>query len=125
MGQERDRFILGAAFSFGVGDLLVPGIFTHLFEGVDNPNKGLKGLFDSITIILSTPCKLALLFRTRSSPDPCPVLIAGVVACVLNLILPQERHTATAAAEAAREPVAPSPDLERGSDGEKERRDVI
>lgn len=54
---RRDRFVLAAALSFGVGDLLVPGIFTHLFEGVDHPNKGLQGFFDSITIILSTPCE--------------------------------------------------------------------
>ncbi|KAI0089343.1 Xanthine/uracil permease [Irpex rosettiformis] len=70
---RRDRFILAAALSFGVGDLLVPGIFTHLFEGVNHPNKGLQGLFDSITIVLSTP-----------------FLVAGIVAAVLNLILPQE-----------------------------------
>ncbi|KAI0650625.1 Xanthine/uracil permease [Trametes meyenii] len=70
---RRDRFVLAAAFSFGIGDLLVPGIFTHLFEGVASPNKGLQGLFDSITIVLSTP-----------------FLISGLVALVLNLILPQE-----------------------------------
>lgn len=54
---RRDRFVLAAALSFGFGDLIVPGIFTHLFDGVQNPNKGLQGLFDSITIILSTPCE--------------------------------------------------------------------
>lgn len=54
---HRDRFILAAATSFGVGDLLVPDIFTHLFDGVRNPNKGLQGLFNSVTIVLSTPCK--------------------------------------------------------------------
>ncbi|KIP02253.1 hypothetical protein PHLGIDRAFT_130842 [Phlebiopsis gigantea 11061_1 CR5-6] len=70
---RRDRFVLAAALSFGVGDLLVPDVFTHLFDGVNHPNKGLQGLFDSITIILSTP-----------------FLVAGVVAAVLNLILPQE-----------------------------------
>ena len=53
---RRDRFVLAAALSFGLGDLLVPGIFTHLFDGVDNPSSGLEGLFNSITIILSTPC---------------------------------------------------------------------
>lgn len=53
---RRDRFVLAAALSFGVGDLLVPGIFVHLFDGVRNPGKGLQGLFDSITIVLSTPC---------------------------------------------------------------------
>ena len=56
---RRDRFILAAAMSFGIGDLLVPTIFTHLFDGVNNPNKGLQGFFDSITIVLSTPCKSA------------------------------------------------------------------
>ncbi|KIY68433.1 xanthine/uracil permease [Cylindrobasidium torrendii FP15055 ss-10] len=71
---RRERFILAGALSFGLGDLLVPDIFEHLFEGVNNPNKGLTGLFDSITIILSTP-----------------FLSAGLVACVLNLILPAEQ----------------------------------
>lgn len=54
---RRDRFILAAALSFGVGDILVPDIFTHLFDGVNSPSSGLQGLFDSITIVLSTPCK--------------------------------------------------------------------
>ncbi|KAJ7253995.1 permease family-domain-containing protein [Mycena rebaudengoi] len=30
---RRDRFVLSAALSFGIGDLLVPGLFTHLFDG--------------------------------------------------------------------------------------------
>ncbi|PPQ75313.1 hypothetical protein CVT26_015292 [Gymnopilus dilepis] len=71
--SRRERFILSAALVFGIGDLLQPGIFEHLFDGVKNPNKGLQGLFDSITIILSTP-----------------FLSAGIVAAVLNLILPPE-----------------------------------
>ena len=54
---RRARFVLAAALSFGLGNLLVPTIFTHLFDSVSNPNKGLQGLFDSITIILSTPCE--------------------------------------------------------------------
>jgi xanthine/uracil permease len=54
---RRDRFVLAAALSFGVGDLLVPGIFTHLFDGVNHPNKALQGFFDSIMIVLSTPCE--------------------------------------------------------------------
>ncbi|KAG1823974.1 permease family-domain-containing protein [Suillus subaureus] len=70
---RRDRFILAAALSFGIGDLLVPDIFTYLFDGVDNPSKGLQGLFESITIVLSTP-----------------FLVSGIVALVLNLILPQD-----------------------------------
>jgi uracil-xanthine permease len=70
---RRDRFILAAALSFGVGDLLVPDIFTYLFDGVNNPNKGLEGLIESITIVLSTP-----------------FLVSGITALVLNLILPQD-----------------------------------
>ena len=67
---RRDRFVLAAAFSFGIGDLLVPDIFTHLFDGVANPNKGLQGLFDSITIILSTPCE-------PPSQDPRTFIVAN------------------------------------------------
>lgn len=70
---RRDRFVVAAAFSFGIADMLVPGIFTHLFNGVDNPSPGLQGLFDSITIILTTP-----------------FLVAGIVASIVNLILPEE-----------------------------------
>ncbi|KAI6146267.1 permease family-domain-containing protein [Pisolithus tinctorius] len=80
---RRDRFILAAAMSFGFGNLLVPNIFTYLFQGVRNPNSGLQGLFNSITIILSTPCE----YRTFTVPI---FLLAGLVAVILNLILPQE-----------------------------------
>ncbi|KAJ7243214.1 xanthine/uracil permease [Mycena rebaudengoi] len=73
---RRDRFVLAAALSFGVGDLLGPGLFTHLFDEVNNPNNALQGYFNSITIILSTPCV---------------VLAAGIVAVILNLILPKEQ----------------------------------
>lgn len=72
---RRERFVLGAALAFGFGNLLKPDIFTHLFDGVKNPNSGLQGLFDSITIVLSTP-----------------FLAGGVVAAVLNLILPREQE---------------------------------
>lgn len=55
--SRRDRFVLAAALSFGVGNLLRPDIFTYLFERISNPGTGLRGLFDSITIVLSTPCE--------------------------------------------------------------------
>ncbi|KAI5893061.1 Xanthine/uracil permease [Schizophyllum commune H4-8] len=71
--SRRDRFVLAAAMSFGIGYILAPEIFTHLFDGVDNPSSGLQGLFDSITIVLSTP-----------------FLSAGLIAVVLNLLLPEE-----------------------------------
>lgn len=53
---RRERFVLAAALGVGLGNLLVPGIFLHLFDRVEGVGKGLKGLFDSITIVLSTPC---------------------------------------------------------------------
>ena len=90
---RRDRFVLAAALSFGVGDLLVPNIFTHLFDGVRNPNKGLTGLFDSITIVLSTPCEI-LVQKARICVLMITffllVLSSGIVAVILNLLLPQE-----------------------------------
>ncbi|KAJ7758329.1 permease family-domain-containing protein [Mycena metata] len=70
---RRDRFVLAAALSFGIGDLLVPQLFTHLFDRVKNPNSALQGFFDSITIVLSTP-----------------FLAAGIVGVILNIILPRE-----------------------------------
>lgn len=58
---RRARFILATALAFGVGNLLVPGWYSHLFEGVHNVNSGLQGLFNSITIVIETPCA-SLLF---------------------------------------------------------------
>ncbi|KZP18862.1 xanthine/uracil permease [Athelia psychrophila] len=37
---RRDRFVLAAALAFGLGDLLVPGIFTHLFDRVHGGSGG-------------------------------------------------------------------------------------
>jgi hypothetical protein len=68
---RRDRFVLAAAMSFGIGDLLAPQMFTHLFDGVNNPNSALEGFFNSITIILSTPCKFRFVFQLAI---PHPVL---------------------------------------------------
>ncbi|CAK5272465.1 unnamed protein product [Mycena citricolor] len=81
---RRDRFILASALSFGVGDLLVPTLFTNLFNGVNHPNAALQGFFNSITIILSTP-----------------FLAAGIVAVILNLILPRDDSEPTALLEPA------------------------
>lgn len=89
---RRDRFILGAALSFGVGNLLVPKFFTELFNGISNPNSGLQGVFNSITIILSTPCMWTTEKHLTQYWDFVffLVLAAGIVAVILNLILPQE-----------------------------------
>ncbi|KZO96903.1 xanthine/uracil permease [Calocera viscosa TUFC12733] len=70
---RRDRFIVAAAFSFGIADLLVPTFWTYLFAGVTNASPGLQGFLNSISIILTTP-----------------FLIAGITALILNLIIPME-----------------------------------
>ena len=54
---RKDRFVLAAAASFGFGNMLVPKWATYLFERVESPGSGLQGLFNSIIIVLSTPCK--------------------------------------------------------------------
>lgn len=69
---RRDRFVLAAALSFGIGDLLVPDIFTHLFDGVHGVSKGTQGLLSSITIVLSTPCEWG--FLSSAEWDGCRCL---------------------------------------------------
>jgi len=64
---RRNRFTLAAAMSFGIGNLLAPEWYTHLFDGVTNRTAGLQGLFDSITIILSTPCTFHAVLYTGNS----------------------------------------------------------
>jgi hypothetical protein len=54
---RKERFVLAASLSFGMGNLLAPGWFEHLFDGVTSTSKGLNGFLSSITIILSAPCK--------------------------------------------------------------------
>lgn len=90
---RRDRFVMAAALSFGFGNLLVPGIFEHLFDGVQNPSAGLEGLFNSITIVLSTPCEFDPFLGGDVEEKLilyCVVLSAGICAVILNLLLPQE-----------------------------------
>ena len=91
---RRERLILAGALSIGAGDLLAPEIFTHLFDGVDNPSNGLQGLLDAITIVLSTPCESSSLIEPIPISDTYDstylVLAAGIVAVILNLVLPEE-----------------------------------
>jgi hypothetical protein len=68
---RRDRFIIAAALCFGFGDLLVPDIFTHLFDGVHDSSSGLTGLLDAIEIILTTPCEYT---SSRSSGNTIPTV---------------------------------------------------
>lgn len=58
---RKDRFVLAAAAAFGFGNMLVPKWATYLFERVESPGSGLQGLFNSIIIVLSTPCESCIL----------------------------------------------------------------
>jgi xanthine/uracil permease len=60
---RRARFVLAAALSFGLGDVLAPTVFTHLFDGVKSQSSGLQGFMSSIEIVLSTPCAFACVAR--------------------------------------------------------------
>jgi len=91
---RRDRFIIAAALCFGFGNLLVPEIFTHLFDGVNNPSSGLRGLLDAIQIVLTTPRECRSLSSPTIDQPLFIVLLAGLVAMTLNLILPQEEEPA-------------------------------
>ena len=91
---RRDRFIIAAALCFGFGNLLVPEIFTHLFDGVNNPSSGLRGLLDAIQIVLTTPRECRSLSSSIIDQPLFIVLLAGLVAMTLNLILPQDEEPA-------------------------------
>ena len=70
--NRRERFIIATAFSFAWGTLLVPDWAESFFRGVD-ANEGLQGLFQAITNVVSTPS-----------------IIGGLVAIVMNLIMPED-----------------------------------
>lgn len=86
---RKDRFVLAAAAAMGFGNMLVPKWATYLFERVETSNAGLRGLFNSIIIVLSTPCKFTdtvKRWQKLISTD----LIGGLVAAILNLIIPED-----------------------------------
>ena len=70
---RKNRFILAAAGALGFGNMLVPTWATYLFADVNSPGASLQGFFNSIIIVISTP-----------------YLIAGLVASILNAILPDD-----------------------------------
>jgi len=90
--DRRNRFILGGALSFGLGELLFPNAFGHLFDSVKTDNKGLAGFLTSINIILTTPCEYFdwLTECHDFYPSKIEVLLAGIVAVTLNGILPSD-----------------------------------
>jgi uracil-xanthine permease len=69
---RRDRFILAASLSLGLGNLLVPDWSSYLFERASKAG-GLPGFESAIQIVIETP-----------------FIIAAIVGIVLNSILPDE-----------------------------------
>ncbi|KAJ3343976.1 hypothetical protein HDU83_005428 [Entophlyctis luteolus] len=70
---RRTRFILTAAMTLGIGNLLVSDWASYLFT-YSGDNQALLGFYDSIEIIIGTP-----------------YLVAALVVIILNAILPYER----------------------------------
>ncbi|AGO10889.1 AaceriAFR622Wp [[Ashbya] aceris (nom. inval.)] len=73
---RRDRFVLTAALMPGIASVLIPDWFSHVFN-YQGDNHALQGLLNGITIIMqSSYC------------------LAGFVATILNLLLPQDMEVA-------------------------------
>lgn len=70
---RRDRFIVSAAISLGLGVSLIPNALTQ-FLSYSGGNVVLEGLVDSANIILSTG-----------------FCVGAIIAIVLNQLLPEER----------------------------------
>ncbi|KAG0248549.1 hypothetical protein BG011_010164 [Mortierella polycephala] len=73
---RRDRFIVSAAISLGLGVSLIPNALTH-FLTYSGSSSVLMGLVDSVNIILSTG-----------------FCIGAIIAIILNQLLPEERPEA-------------------------------
>ncbi|KAJ3113584.1 hypothetical protein HK100_001939 [Physocladia obscura] len=74
--QRRTRFILTAAMTLGMGNMLVSDWASYLFT-YSGTNQALLGFLDSIEIIIGTP-----------------YLIGAIVVIVLNGLLPLEEEDA-------------------------------
>ncbi|CAC19746.1 nucleobase transmembrane transporter [Schizosaccharomyces pombe] len=70
--NRRNRFILTASMTLGMGAILVPDWFTYFFE-YSGPNKALVGFLDAITLVMENG-----------------FAIGAFISIFLNLILPYE-----------------------------------
>lgn len=69
---RRNRFILTAALTLGFGATLVPTWFDYVFT-YSGDNRALSGFYDAIVLVMQTG-----------------FAIAGLLALLLNLVLPEE-----------------------------------
>ncbi|KAF9431945.1 hypothetical protein BGZ76_011500 [Entomortierella beljakovae] len=68
---RRERFIIAAAMTLGMGTSLVPGVLTHMFH-YGGSNAFVKSLINSANIVLDTGFALG-----------------AIVSCILNALLPE------------------------------------
>ena len=74
---RRNRFILTAALAIGLGAILVPEWFSYVFTYRGN-NKTLRGFMNAIVLVMESG-----------------FAVAGFIALLLNLILPEEEEDET------------------------------
>ncbi|KAI8379144.1 permease family-domain-containing protein [Radiomyces spectabilis] len=74
---RRDRFIVTASLALGMGTILVPNWFTHVFK-YEGDNESLKGFLSAVTTIVNTG-----------------YCIGSLMAIFLNLTVPKEWGTET------------------------------
>ncbi|KAF9366663.1 hypothetical protein BGX34_011058 [Mortierella sp. NVP85] len=96
---RRDRFIVSAAISLGLGVSLIPNALTH-FVSYNGTSSVLQGLADSVNIILSTG-----------------FCVGAIIAIVLNQLLPED--VPEQEDEESTEKVDSQQDMEEASRGEK------
>ncbi|RUS15460.1 NCS2 family nucleobase:cation symporter-2 [Endogone sp. FLAS-F59071] len=82
---RRERFIVSAAFSIGLGVNLVPNWFSYVFS-YNGGNQTIQGLIDSLEVIVSTG-----------------FCISAIITIFLNLILPKDEDTEELAQELAQQ----------------------
>jgi uric acid-xanthine permease len=95
---RRDRMILASALALGLGNLLVDDWSSYIFT-YSGPNAALKGFMNSIIIVSclrsSTALqRLTIPFGARSQVLSTPFLIAGIIASLLNALLPADPDSA-------------------------------
>ncbi|KAI8333638.1 permease family-domain-containing protein [Chlamydoabsidia padenii] len=81
---RRDRFIVTCALSLGLGVLLTPGWFSHVFS-YHGDNEALKGFLSAIETVVGTS-----------------YCIGSILAIFLNLVVPQEWGSVSLAEEEER-----------------------
>lgn len=74
---RRNRFVLTAGLALGYGATLVPDYFEHVFAGVAEDDKALRGFLDAIALVMETG-----------------FAVTALVTVVLNLVLPVEMEEA-------------------------------